>query len=150
MKLTRRTEYALRVLVSLSHGHEEGVVPSRALAAETGVPLPFLQQILLQLKDLGWVDSLQGRHGGYRLSADTSQISLGEVLKQFEERDLDSEGHAGPDSQLSIQAPDYASSIRLLSYHFVDQYTLDDLIHGRLVALPVRHHEVPCEDGFGI
>jgi Rrf2 family iron-sulfur cluster assembly transcriptional regulator len=50
------------------------------LAAEQGLPGPFLEQQLLRLRRAGVLEARRGRHGGYRLRRPAPQLSLAEVL----------------------------------------------------------------------
>jgi Rrf2 family protein len=50
------------------------------LAAEQGLPAPFLEQLLLRLRRAGVLEARRGRHGGYRLRRPAPQLSLAEVL----------------------------------------------------------------------
>ncbi|MFM7266174.1 MAG: RrF2 family transcriptional regulator [Cyanobium sp.] len=50
------------------------------LAAEQGLPAPFLEQVLLRLRRAGLLEARRGRHGGYRLGRPATALSLAEVL----------------------------------------------------------------------
>jgi Rrf2 family protein len=83
--LSAKTEYAcLAVLALAAHFNSGDVVRVRAIASEHGIPLPFLVQIMLQLKSAGWVASTRGASGGYRLVHPPHQISLGALVELIE------------------------------------------------------------------
>ena len=52
----------------------------RAIAERQGIPAPYLEKLLGELRQAGLVKSQRGAHGGYRLARSTRQISLGQVL----------------------------------------------------------------------
>jgi Rrf2 family protein len=54
------------------------------LAAEQGLPAPFLEQLLLRLRRAGVLEARRGRHGGYRLHRPPSDLSLAAVLAAVE------------------------------------------------------------------
>ncbi|OGW81965.1 MAG: hypothetical protein A3G33_04245 [Omnitrophica bacterium RIFCSPLOWO2_12_FULL_44_17] len=54
------------------------------IAKNQDIPLRYLVQILIRLKSKGWVESVRGQSGGYRLKKRPDQISLGEVLRDIE------------------------------------------------------------------
>ncbi len=82
MKVTRRADAALRAAVGLAQAPAGGPVVSVAdLSRRSGVPAPFLQQVLLRLRRAGIVASRGGRRGGYRLARDPGAISVGDVLR---------------------------------------------------------------------
>ena len=70
MKLTKRGEYALRTLIRLGIASRqgEGVISVSALADQERLPFKFLEAILFELKQAGYVESLRGKHGGARLA----------------------------------------------------------------------------------
>ena len=81
MKVSTRGDYAARALVSLSlHADETGPTSVRDIAERTGLPQPYLEQILLALKGAGLVRSKRGVGGGYVLAREPSQILLSEIV----------------------------------------------------------------------
>jgi Rrf2 family protein len=84
MRVSKRTDYALRALFTLVD-HFGGVpIPIRELARRNDVPKRFLEQIMLALKSQGWVDSSAGIRGGYFLAKNPSKITMGEVVRHFD------------------------------------------------------------------
>ena len=84
MKISMKTDYALRALFTLVEHHGQAPIPIRELARRNDAPKRFMEQILLALKSRGWVDSLPGKAGGYVLAKKPEQITIGEVVRQFD------------------------------------------------------------------
>ena len=81
MKVSTRGDYAARALVSLSlHSDESGPTSVRDIAERTGLPQPYLEQILLALKGAGIVRSKRGVGGGYVLARPAAEITLAEIV----------------------------------------------------------------------
>ena len=81
MKVSTRGDYASRALLSLAlHAHSQGPTSVRDIADRTGLPQPYLEQILLALKGAGLVRSKRGVGGGYVLARPPSAITLGEIV----------------------------------------------------------------------
>src|ERR671922_3102636 len=81
MKVSTRGDYASRALLSLAlHLNDPGPTSVRDIAERTGLPQPYLEQILLALKGAGLVRSKRGVGGGYVLARDPSTITLGEIV----------------------------------------------------------------------
>ena len=81
MKVSTRGDYASRALLSLAlHADESGPTSVRDIAERTGLPQPYLEQILLALKGAGIVRSKRGVGGGYVLAREPGQITLGEIV----------------------------------------------------------------------
>jgi Rrf2 family protein len=84
MKISKKTDYALRVLFTLVEHHGGNPIPVRELARRNDVPKRFLEQIMLDLKSQGWVDSVAGARGGYLLAKKPNAIMMGEVVRYFD------------------------------------------------------------------
>ena len=81
MKVSTRGDYASRALLSLAlHAEREGPTSVRDIAERTGLPQPYLEQILLALKGAGLVRSKRGVGGGYVLARSPDDITLGEIV----------------------------------------------------------------------
>src|SRR5260370_22441462 len=81
MRGSARGDYAARALLSLSlHVGESGPTSVRDIADRTGLPQPYLEQILLALKGAGLVRSKRGVGGGYVLARPPEEISLAQIV----------------------------------------------------------------------
>ena len=78
--MSTRGDYACRALLSLAL--HEGDVPTsvRDIAERTGLPQPYLEQILLALKGAGLVRSKRGVGGGYVLARAPENLTLGQIV----------------------------------------------------------------------
>ena len=84
MKLSKKTDYALRVLFTLVEHYGGGPIPIRELARRNEVPKSFLEHILLELKSQNGVDSVPGRKGGYVLALSPEKITMGQIVRYFD------------------------------------------------------------------
>jgi len=81
VKVSTRGYYAGRALLSLAlHGDGRTPTSVREIADRTGLPQPYLEQILLALKGAGLVKSKRGVGGGYILARDPADIRLSEIV----------------------------------------------------------------------
>jgi Rrf2 family protein len=81
VKVSTRGDYASRALLSLAlHADGSGPTSVRDIAERTGLPQPYLEQILLALKGAGLVRSKRGVGGGYVLAREPSTITLGDIV----------------------------------------------------------------------
>jgi Rrf2 family protein len=78
--VSTRGDYACRALLSLALRQEVAPTSVRDIAERTGLPQPYLEQILLALKGAGLVRSKRGVGGGYVLARPADQIGLDEIL----------------------------------------------------------------------
>ena len=84
MRVSKKTDYALRALFTLVEHFGRGPIPIRELSRRNDVPKKFLEQIMLAMKRRGWVDSLPGLRGGYILGKTPDKITMGEVVRHFD------------------------------------------------------------------
>jgi Rrf2 family protein len=86
MKLSKRGEYGLRALIDLGIAQEVGRARLQAseIAANEQIPHKFLEQVLKELRDAGFVAADRGKFGGYRLARPARQIVIGQVIRVIE------------------------------------------------------------------
>lgn len=85
MKVSTRGDYASRALLSLAlHTGQTQPTSVRDIADRTGLPQPYLEQILLALKGAGLVRSKRGVGGGYVLARSPAEITLGQIVSAVE------------------------------------------------------------------
>lgn len=83
--LTQRSRYALRAMLFLAEQPEGGApVPMNRIAKEANVPRKFLELILADLREAGFLQSYRGKMGGYFLARRPQMISLGEIIRVIE------------------------------------------------------------------
>src|SRR6266567_31389 len=81
MRVSTRGDYACRALLSLAlHADADAPTSVRDIAERTGLPQPYLEQILLALKGAGLVRSKRGVGGGYVLAQAPEEVTLGQIV----------------------------------------------------------------------
>ena len=84
MKVSRKSDYALRALLTLVGRYGQGPVSIRELAEMNDVPRRFLEHIMLEMKAKGWVKSIPGRIGGFELGKRPEEITMGQIVRFFD------------------------------------------------------------------
>ena len=86
MKLSKRGEYGLRAMIDLALARELGrdLVQLSELAQSEKIPVKFLEQILLALKQGGFLESVRGKYGGYRLARPPEEIFAGQIVRYLD------------------------------------------------------------------
>ena len=79
--LSKKTQYAFRALEVLARKYGEGPVLISEIARKKKIPLKFLENILLQLKKDGVLDSKKGKGGGYFLALKPSHVPVARVIR---------------------------------------------------------------------
>jgi Rrf2 family protein len=84
MILSKKTRYAIVALTRLAKDYGKGPIQIREIAEQEKIPQSFLENILLDLRKIGILGSVLGKSGGYFLLKRPEEVSLADVIKQFE------------------------------------------------------------------
>lgn len=84
LKLTKRADYGLIALKHLATAPPEIGVTSKEIAETYHIPLPLLAKVLQKLAKGGFLRSVQGTNGGYRLAREAAQINALEVIRNID------------------------------------------------------------------
>jgi Rrf2 family protein len=154
MQLSMRTDYALRALFTLVEHRGGPPIPILELARRNDVPKRFLEHIMLDLKEKGWVVSTAGKRGGYQLAKNPEKITMGEVVRHFD-------GYLAPIACVSVS--DYKRctqettcrfrrvmlTARNLVANLMDRTSLADVMKSPVVS-PDELRRIQGIDGEGI
>ncbi len=83
MQLTRFTDFSLRVLISLATRPDE-LATVAALAQEHGISRHHLTRVVHQLGVKGYIETMRGKGGGFRLARVPEAIRVGDVVRDME------------------------------------------------------------------
>lgn len=88
MKLTTKGQYAIQAMIEIATHNTKSKSPLslRDISKKQNIPLPFLEQIAIQLRKAGLVKSIRGSSGGYILAKDKKFISLADIMQAVEGR----------------------------------------------------------------
>jgi Rrf2 family protein len=79
--LSKKSQYAFKALTYLSEKYNEGPVLISEIAKKKKIPLKFLENILLELKKAGILDSKKGKGGGYFLKMSPEKVKVATVIR---------------------------------------------------------------------
>ncbi len=80
--LSKRSQYALKALSYLTERYKEGPVLISEISKKKKIPLKFLENILLELKLIGILDSKKGKGGGYFLIKPPSKVRVADIIRK--------------------------------------------------------------------
>lgn len=130
MRLTRFSDYALRVLIYLAL-HREGLSTIREIADAYSISKNHLMKVVHKLVRLGYIEAVRGQNGGLRLALPQEKINLGELLRHTEEDWILAECFS-PDNRCVITPTcELKGALKQALDAFMavlDQYSLDQLI----------------------
>jgi Rrf2 family cysteine metabolism transcriptional repressor len=85
MKISTRTEYGIRVLVTLARlGEDDACLSLTAIAKRERLPHAYLEQLVGDLRRAGLVTATRGQSGGYRLARPAAEIAMTDAVRALE------------------------------------------------------------------
>lgn len=131
MKISVKTEYALRALLDLSrHSTTQQVVPLGMISKRQDIPENYLEHIMLQLKKADFVDSRRGIGGGFYLAKNPSRMTVGDIIRlidgPIENKLVKSKAHGQPAEQQAFQ--EIWTNVSHAISNVVDHVTFADLL----------------------
>ena len=132
MKISTKGRYALRLLLDIAQNQQDGFVSLKEIAERQEVSKKYLEQIISILNKAGFVKSARGANGGYRLSREPKDYTVGMILNVMEGTlspvpCLDYETNTCPRSNACITL-DVWRQIHEAVQNVVDNITLADLV----------------------
>jgi Rrf2 family transcriptional regulator, cysteine metabolism repressor len=83
-KLSTKSRYGTRAILEIAKGYGREPVKRKSIALSQGVSQAYLVNILISLKNSGFIDTVRGAQGGYVLKRPPSQIVLFDVVQALE------------------------------------------------------------------
>lgn len=84
MMISTKGRYALRVLIDIAEHQKDGYVAMKNVAQRQGISLKYIEKIMPVLSKNNYVCGVHGKGGGYRLSRNPKDYSVGEILRLTE------------------------------------------------------------------
>jgi Rrf2 family protein len=150
MTLTKKGEYALRAMIQLGIAKSLGreIVPVSELAQSNQLPLKFVERILLELREAGYIETQRGKMGGYRVAKPLNKISMGEITRLIDGR-LAPIACASETAYERCTCPDEEHcGLRMLMIdvrnaiaNILDKYTLGDVVE--VTVRKMKRDKVP-------
>lgn len=84
MKISVKGEYALRAVNYLALRYGQGYIQLKEIAHREGIPLKFLEQILIALKNDGYLKSKSGPGGGYYLNRHPAEVTVAQIVESMD------------------------------------------------------------------
>lgn len=84
MKISARGRYALRFMIDLAEHDEGKYIALKEISKRQEISIKYLEQIVVLLSKAGYVKSVRGSQGGYRLAKSADQYTVGEILRLIE------------------------------------------------------------------
>jgi Rrf2 family protein len=133
MRVSAKADYALRAAAELAAAGE--TMNRDRISAAQGIPMEFLETILLELKHAGIVQSHRGSRGGFRLARPARDISLADVIRAVDGPMANVRGsrpeeveYPGPAAHLR----DVWIAVRASLRQLLESTSVQDLVDGRL------------------
>lgn len=133
MRISTKGRYAIRLMVDLAENDTGEYIALKDVSARQGISVKYLEQIVRQLSNSGYLKSVRGPQGGYRLAKKPDKYTVGDILRI-------TEGSMAPVACLDDEVnecPYYAqcSTINLWEglykkvNEYIDEITLEDVVN---------------------
>lgn len=81
--LTKKSQYALYAVIHLARNYKKGNTLIKTISEKEQIPKKFLENILVELKSLGFISSKKGKGGGYFLIKPPEEINLADIIRHI-------------------------------------------------------------------
>ena len=81
MMISTRGRYALRVMIDLAENSKGEYIPMKSVAERQNISLKYLERILPALVKNGFIEGVQGKCGGYKLTKQPQDYRIGDILR---------------------------------------------------------------------
>jgi Rrf2 family protein len=131
---TKQGQYALRAIYELAKRKDDGPIKISIIAEAQAIPPRFLEVILNQFKGSGLVESKRGFYGGYSLTRQPSEITVGDVLRYLQ-KEMEASHCIACVSKKSCPFQDdcvFSSMwhrVKAAAYKIYDETTMQDLLN---------------------
>ena len=82
--ISTKGRYSIRVLLDLAEHRSVDFIPMKEVAARQDISLKYIERLMPALKAAGLVESVHGIGGGYRLTREPADYTVGEILREAE------------------------------------------------------------------
>jgi Rrf2 family protein len=135
VRVSAKTDYAIRAALELAAAPDERPVKGERIATAQAIPLRFLENILMQMRQAGLVESRRGTDGGYRLAKPAAEVTLAQVIRAID-GPLAGVSGARPETLgfAGVAEPmrDVWIAVRASLRGVLEQITLADVVAGEL------------------
>lgn len=84
MKISTKGRYALRVMIDLAKRSSDEFVPLKDISERQDISVKYMEQIISALLKAGYIKSLRGNKGGYKLTKHPKEYTAGDILRTME------------------------------------------------------------------
>lgn len=136
MKISTKGRYALRLMIDLARQPGDAPVSLKDVSARQEISLKYLEQIVGLLSKAGFLRSVRGPQGGYRLAREPENYTVGEILRL-------TEGNLAPVACLEdpenrcdrcdqCGTVDFWTGMYAVINQYINQFTLADLVENEI------------------
>jgi len=84
VKISTKGRYGMAAMYDLAENYGQGPISLKSIAQRQKISENYLEQLMSTLRKAGYVKSIRGAQGGYTLSKDPAEISVGDIIRVME------------------------------------------------------------------
>ena len=146
MRISAKADYAVRAAIELAAAGGDGPVKGEHVATAQSIPIKFLENILVDLRQAGIVQSRRGPDGGYWLARPAGEVTVADVIRASDGPLASVRGEKPEDLTYEGAAEslrDVWVALRASLREVLEQVTLADLAGGKLPKDVLAHIRAP-------
>ncbi len=133
MKISTRGRYALSFMIDLAQQGRGKYIPLKDISERQGISVKYLEQITSVLSKNGLLQSVRGSQGGYRLTKDASEYTVGEILRMTEGNlslvDYNEKDAFSSERNINTATAKMWAGLNKLVNEYLDSIKLDSLVY---------------------
>ena len=133
MKISTKGRYALRMMLDIARQGDDAVVSLKDISGRQEISVKYQEQIVMQLSRAGFLSSVRGPSGGYRLVPRPEDYKVGEILRAIEGSLAPVACLDGEENQCArcdhCETLSFWQGLDEVINRYVDQFTLQDLLN---------------------
>lgn len=132
MMISTKGRYALRIMIDLALNSNEHPIPLKEICERQGITIKYMEQIIPMLTKAGYLKSFRGSNGGYQLTRNPSEYTLGDILRTTEGNMapvacLETEKNTCARKDTCITLPVWEGLWKVIN-EYIDSVTLEDFL----------------------
>ena len=134
LRVSTKGRYALRIMIDLAENSKGEYIPLKDVSARQGITIKYMEQIIPQLNKAGYLKSVRGNGGGYKLAKSPEEYIVGDILRVMEgslSPVACTEGHSDCLRCEECDTFGFWNGLKDVVDNYVNSFTLADIMNKR-------------------
>lgn len=132
MKVSTKGRYALRLMIDLAENNNGEYIALKDISQRQNISTKYLEQIVSQLSKAGFLNSVRGPQGGYKLVKAPKEYKIGDILRITEGKFAPTTCLQDEENQCGMYGDcttiDFWEGLYEVINNYIDSFTLEDIV----------------------